>query len=369
MAKKINTMKKFLAIITCTTLIGSLAFGFTACENNNKPLTDGALFYSVVKESGKTVGYSVSGANEEKTEIVIPSTFKGLPVTRIDDFAFYENENIISVNIGESVTKIGDSAFYNCEKLENLTINGKVTDMGELAFAHCLALESVDIAEGVEEISYYAFFECSALKEVTIPASVKSIGESAFSFCESLEKVTLNEGLMYIGDCAFGGCGSLEELTMPQSVTELGFGVLMFVGGFMFDGEEYWGNNRIRKIVMSDNITDIPEFAFAGCVIPDISIGKGVETINYSAFYRCEWLESVVIPKSVKRIVSYAFYRCNMLNTVYYEGTAAEWASVSKSTTGNDILNAEVYYYSATAPETSGNFWHYSADGITPIKW
>ena len=297
------------------------------------------------------------------TDAVIPDSVKKIP-----DYAFYECENITSVTIGAGVAEIGNSAFYNCEKLEKIVLNGNVSVMGEFAFAHCQALESVQIESGVAEIGYYAFFECNSLKEVTIPASVKSISESAFSFCTSLEKVTFSEGLEFIGDCAFGGCTSLEEFVMPHSVTEIGFGVLMFIGGYLYDGIEYDSTNFVKKIVMSDKIGEIPDYAFSGCIIPTIAIGKSVTTINYSAFYACEWLESVVIPKSVTKIVSYAFYRCSALNTVYYEGTAEEWRGVSIGKTGNDIVNAEVYYYSEK-PADSGNFWHYASDGVTPEKW
>ena len=326
--------------------------------------------FRAIEEGGNTVSYAISGLGEVNLEqIVIPTQHNGLPVTRIDGYAFYECNSIVSVEIRGNITEIGDSAFYNCEKLERLVIDAKISKMGELAFAHCLALEEVQIGSVVEEISYYAFFECSALKEVTVPASVKSIGESAFSFCTSLEKVTLNEGLEYIGDCAFGGCFALEEFIMPNSVTEIGFGVLMFVGGYLFDGEEIYGNCSVKKVVMSDNITEITQFAFSGCMMPTVTIGKKVELIDYSSFYGCERLESVVIPVSVNRIVSYAFYRCYMLNTVFYEGTAEEWKSVKIAATGNDIVNAELYYYSESAPQQGGNYWHYAADGVTPEKW
>ena len=328
------------------------------------------LSFREIKEGENTVAYAVKGIVEAPDRpLVIPSEFNGLPVTRIDDYAFYENSDLISVTISGNITEIGDSAFYDCENLENLVIDAKITKMGDLAFAHCLKIQTLRIEDRVEEIGYYAFFECESIKEVTIPASVKSIGESAFAFCTGLEEVTLNEGLEYIGDCAFGGCTSLEEFVMPQSVTEIGFGVLMFVGGFFFDGEAYDSNNSVRKIVMSDNITDIPDFAFSGCVIPAISIGKKVETINYSAFYGCKQMESVVIPKSVKSIISYAFYQCYMLNTVYYEGTAEEWSGVSIGKYGNDISNAEVYFYCENTPQEEGNFWHFSSDGVTPVKW
>lgn len=327
------------------------------------------LAYRAIEENGSIVAYSLKGIGRATdAELNVPSEFGGLPVTGIDDYAFYENGNITNVTIGGSVTAIGDSAFYNCGNLKSLTINGEITHMGDLAFAHCLALESVQIGSKVEEISYYAFFECAAIKEVTVPSSVKSIGESAFAFCTSLERVNFNEGLEYIGDCAFGGCAALEEFVMPQSVTGIGLGILMFVGGLTFVGEETI-NNKISKIVMPDGITEITQFAFAGCAISDISIGQGVKKIDYSSFYRCGNLESVVIPVSVKSIVSYAFYRCSLLNTVYYEGTAEEWAKVYVSKNGNDILKAQVYYYSQSTPQEEGNFWHYDGDGVTPVKW
>ena len=78
-------------------------------------------------------------------------------------------------------------------------------------------------------------------------------------------------------------------------------------------------------------------------------------------------LESVVIPKSVKRIVNYAFYRTR-LNTVYYEGTAEEWKTLSIGRY-NDVSTAEIFYYSENEPIEEGNFWHYSSDGTTPEKW
>ena len=376
------------------------AFSFTACKGSddggkgdpvdenkpdegNKPdddddeedddsayeqLATAGLTFRAVEEGGVTVSYAVSGIDTDgDSKVIIPSEYEGLPVTKIDGYAFYERSNIIYVSTGENVTEIGDSAFYNCEKLEKVVLNGKIDNMVSLAFAHCQALKAVKIGKEVKEIGYYAFFECTALEKVTIPSSVKSIGESAFAFCISLEKVNFKEGVEYIGDCAFGGCTVLEEFIMPQSVTEIGFGVLMFVGGYLYDGEETFSPNGLKKIVMSDNLTEISQYAFSGTMIESITVGDRVETIDYSSFYLCERLESVVISKSVKKIVSYAFYR-TAINTVYYEGTAEEWKKVSIGRY-NDVSSADIYCYSAIKPAKAGNFWHYGADGVTPVKW
>ena len=299
------------------------------------------------------------------TNLVIPDS-----VTSIPDFAFYGCQSLTSVTVGSGVREIGESAFYGCENLDTLTLNGAIADMGSLAFGGCPLLWRVQIGNEVETIGEYAFYECTYLIDVTIPASVKSIGESAFSMCSRLEKVNFNEGLEYIGDCAFAGCSSLEEFIMPDSVTEIGFGILMFTGSFAFDGgTPADGTNKLKKLVLSDNLTAIPQFAFSQCRISTIAIGKSVEMIDYSAFYGCDLLEYAVISRSVRQIASYAFYRCDKLNTVYYEGTAEEWEEVDVSKNGNDIVNAQKYFYSAEEPTEDGNFWHYAEDGKTPEKW
>ena len=300
---------------------------------------------------------------EPVSDLIIPDS-----VTRIPGFAFYECENLKSVTVGRGVTEIGDSAFYNCKNLKKVVLNGAIESMVALAFAHCEALEEVQIGNEVEEIGYYAFYECISLKEVTIPSSVKSIGESAFSMCVRMESINFSEGLEFIGDCAFLGCYSLEEFIMPNSVTEIGFGILLFLGSYAFDGEEFISENSIKKIVISDSLTTISQFAFSGCNMKSITIGKSVETIDYSAFYSCNYLESVVLSKSVKSIISYAFYSCSFLNTVYYEGSAEELAQVHISRTGNAIATATAYYYSEEQPAEAGNFWHYGTDG-NPKKW
>ena len=78
-------------------------------------------------------------------------------------------------------------------------------------------------------------------------------------------------------------------------------------------------------------------------------------------------IESISISDSVTSIGKNAFYYCNSLSTVYYGGTAEEWADISIDSTGNDKLtSATVYYYTETEPalnedETAydGNYWHF----------
>ena len=68
---------------------------------------------------------------------VIPAELDGCPVTKIDDWAFY-NTSISCSNIPDSVTCVGDSAFSYCLNIKNLEFSEGLINIGNNAFSHCL---------------------------------------------------------------------------------------------------------------------------------------------------------------------------------------------------------------------------------------
>jgi hypothetical protein len=66
-----------------------------------------------------------------------------------------------------------------------------------------------------------------------------------------------------------------------------------------------------------------------------------------------------VIGNSVTSISSYAFSGCSSLTEVYYNGTAAEWNSISIGAYNDRLKNATRYYYSENQPTEEGHFWHW----------
>ncbi len=100
------------------------------------------------------------------SDIVIPETYNGLPVTII-----------------------GDGAFNRCYRLKSVTIPSSVTEIWHRAFANCYQLESVNIPSSVTGIGHYVFTGCKALKSVVIPSSVAYVGGNTFQGCEG---VTVN---------------------------------------------------------------------------------------------------------------------------------------------------------------------------------
>lgn len=100
-------------------------------------------------------------------DVKIPSTYNGLPVVAIADYA-----------------------FLNCIYVESVEIEAGLTIIGDYAFNGCVNLKSVEIGEGVTIIgNFFAFTYCSSLESVVIPVSTTCIGLSTFSGCTSLKSV------------------------------------------------------------------------------------------------------------------------------------------------------------------------------------
>lgn len=93
------------------------------------------------------------------TDVVIPSSYNGLPVTAIgvetntmDDFVgFYRCDQITSVIIPDSVTVIGGGVFASCDNLTSVTIPNGVTYIGMGAF-HSDKLTTITLPNSVTYI-------------------------------------------------------------------------------------------------------------------------------------------------------------------------------------------------------------------------
>ena len=141
--------------------------------------------------------------------------------------------------------------------------------------------------------------------------------------------ITIGNSVTSIRQYAFYHCSSLTSITIPNSVTSIG------------------------------------DEAFRGCSgLKSVTIGNSVKSIGLSAFFGCRGLAKITIPNSVTSISDYAFYGCGR---VYYRGTAKEWNKIYIGYSA--VTTASLYYYSKTKPTESGNYWHYDADGVTPVIW
>ena len=233
----------------------------------------------IIMRSTSSYGVKASGTYDVGTEIVIPSTHNGMPVTYILDGAF-QGTDIKSVQIPSSVTVIGNKAFANCTYLEQ-----------------------IEIPSGVTQIGNDAFNGCKKISTLTIPEKISVLGENAFANCSSLKTVYYNAV-----SCSSGGYS---------------------VGSNFYP---VFANTPIEALMIGSKVSKIPanlfnpsssnSFRFTVVTIP-----SSVRVIERMAFANCTNLRTVNISASVHTIEEGAFH-INKKLTVNYGGSSAKWESI-----------------------------------------
>ena len=134
--------------------------------------------YSVGDLNYKLTGtkeVTVTGLAKATDTLVIPSSVtisgKVYKVTSIQEKAFYRNEDIVNVTIGNNVTEVGKYAFYQCSGLETVKFGKRVAIINTCAFTQCPNLENVTLPSSIRRIGAKAFYQCTSIKVLKINGS------------------------------------------------------------------------------------------------------------------------------------------------------------------------------------------------------
>ena len=243
--------------------------------------------------------YSVSGRGTcTSTELVIPDTYEGLPVTHIASRAFENWALIKSVIIPEGVTVIGSYAFAACKNLSTVIIPNTVTTIGGHSFRNCTSLDSLYLPEGVVSIGEYAFYY-SDIMRINLPSTLTSIGNLAFEYCYGLRSVIIPKNVTNLGRHVFTNCssakfyceaeskpsgwdskwnGSNRPVTWGFDIADYNYICTLNSDGFSYSISEYIVNGNIDVI------------------IPSSYDGHSITKIGKEAFYFCGSIRSILIP-------------------------------------------------------------------------
>lgn len=161
----------------------------------------------------KVVGL-LSGAG---SDIVIPATYKDIPVTSIAPGAFRGNKTIKTVTVPDTVKTIGEYAFAECTALEKMLLPNTVTEIGRGAFSNCIKLAELNLGTALVTIKAEAFWNCTRLTTVSFPASIEIIGARAFA-SSAITSVKLPLKIATVGTEAFAGC-PVTEITYAGQMT------------------------------------------------------------------------------------------------------------------------------------------------------
>ena len=321
-------------------------------------------------EKDFTIGYNIKVTALTKTSIRFLGWYDGIGTLIMPNASFefmMPSTDFMLIAKWEA----GDEIIKNIEYEEQDDGTYAVAGVSDKD-AEKLTIESNINGKTVSLIEKAAFVNCKNLKTISIPASIQKIGDRAFSGCRKLTNISIPNDEIRIGNNTFKGC-PIETASVPTTlipyIPKQKLKTLIITGGTAIGSNALYDCDRLTIVTIPDSVTSIGDGAFYGCIgLESITIPDSVTSIGDVAFYSCSGLKSITIPDSVTSIGDSAFYSCIGLETVYYKGTAAEWNKISIGYDSN-LTSATRYYYSETKPTESGNYWHYDADGVTPVIW
>ena len=150
-----------------------------------------------------SIGYHAFYDGSSLTSITIPEG-----VTSIDSYAFDDCSSLTSINVSENNKNYCsvDGVLFNKDKTEIIKYpEGKdgasykipegVTRIENSAFNQCNNLTSLTISNGVINIADYAFYSCESFEKILCLGDAPKLGSKSFDGCSSNLKIYAKNGL------------------------------------------------------------------------------------------------------------------------------------------------------------------------------
>lgn len=302
-------------------------------------------FYS----NGYNSYYEVVGKGTVTTDVIIPDTFKGYPVTGIS-FSLAADPTVRSVYIGSNVKNIRDTSgtypvlsYDGCIALESFEISENNTNSSltsnigaNLSFANCSALKTVKLPNSVTTLKNRTFTGCTALESIDMPDGLTVLSQEIFNGCTSLRTANFgeNSSLTTISSRAFNGCAALESIYIPYGVNTI-------------NSQAFHECESLKRVYVSDvtvllntRSSGSELFSAAGAnlylndeLVTELQIPDSINTLTYNTGVKgCASVTSLKVPDAVSRID-------NSNNNSLF----------------NDLPNLKTIYMLAGAPPTINN--------------
>lgn len=256
-------------------------------------------------------------------------------ITKIGNYAFVDDDKIVSLIIPDSVTEIGDYAFcnrMNTSALTNVDFGSNIVQIGKSAFKYCRVLEDIDLPSALKYIGDSAFAECEALVEINIPQVEYSyyLGTGAWAFekCISLETVYVNSKDVFTA--MFKDCISLKNVSIGTNTEKI-------------KGSAFSGCTSLKTIAIPASVMRIESEAFYGTGLESVSFASGVNVIGASAFEDCVSLTSINTPLTISEIGRYAFRNCTALQEVIVQNPEASVDTTAFEGCDNAVFQELIY--------------------------
>ncbi len=278
----------------------------------------------------------------------------------------YQTKNITIT--GSKMDKFNSFSFYNFQSLQTVKIDN-CPSLKYLRVENC-GCSSIDLFKGANAVDYYVtdcqnltyviipdyatnldIRECNNVKQIAVSENTKTIHAedlpalTSFDIPDTindlyfrnvgltgivipnndaniridtatLENATIEPGRTVLNQSMFSSCTNLTEISIPDSVMKI-------------DHSAFWDCTSLTSIDLPDSLNYIGFGTFFNTGFDSFTIPDGVSSINYCAFGWCENLSAVTIPDTVTVIDDRAFVGSASLKDIYFDGTRAQWESIT----------------------------------------
>lgn len=276
------------------------------------------------------------------TSYTVPS-----PIQKLNENAFCEETDLISIVLGETVEILDKSCFNNLSKLSTLTISKGVNDITSgNPITRCPLLARINVDSQNEKYSSNdgVLFDKSGETLITypvnhgteyiVPDGTKYIDKAAFQSTK-IEKVTFPSSLLEIKESAFKGANlsSVQFDGTPQLTT---------IGGEAFQstkletfecpsslkyitGSNTFNISSLKSISLNEGLESLGNFTFSGTGIKEVNIPKTVKSVGTGVFQNIKSLETAKFEGENTQLnnIVQIFYDCDKLKTVDMSGLTA----------------------------------------------
>lgn len=145
------------------------------------------------------------------------------------------------------------------------------------------------------------------------------------AWSEDIEKIIISDGITAIGDYAFYGLSSAKEIVIPESVVSI--------------GEYALSNCKALEAVDISGIEKIESYAFRFCfALSQITVSKRLSESGINVFSNCSGLEKVIIADEVTSLAELLFANCGEVDTLIIPKTLTMAKDAFSGTSFKTIL-------------------------------